>query len=370
MTDEEQPQLTEEEIEATEEQPRFTEEELVAAEEQIVEQSKRIEFYLTEYSVELLATKMRNGDFEVPAYQREFTWEPERKSRFLESLLMGLPIPFLLFWEIQETGKLEIVDGSQRLRTIEEFLFDDFALGDLEEMSLLAGFRFRDFSEARQRKIKNRSIRGIVLNEHADEEARFDLFDRINTGSKVANPSEVRRGALGGPFLNLVISLSKEPLFVELAPVPEKQVREREREELVTRFFAYGDGLEDYRDKVSPFLFAYTKKMNAYFTENPEAIEAYRKRFIDTIGFVSRNFPFGFRRTPKGKASPRARFEAIAIGSYLALQQEPSLSNQVLEVETWLNSKEFKEVIGSDGANGIGRLRSRIHFVRDRLLRN
>ena len=96
-----------------------TKEQIAAAETQIVEQSKRIEFYLTEYSVELLAAKMRSGDFEIPAYQREDTWEPTRKSRFIESLLMGLPIPFLFFWESPTTGKLEIVDGSQRLRTID-----------------------------------------------------------------------------------------------------------------------------------------------------------------------------------------------------------------------------------------------------------
>ena len=97
-------------------QPRFTQEQVAAAENQIVEQSKRIEFYLTEYSIELLAAKMHSGDFEVPAYQRAFTWENERKSRFIESVLMGLPIPFLFFWETPATGKLEIVDGSQRLR--------------------------------------------------------------------------------------------------------------------------------------------------------------------------------------------------------------------------------------------------------------
>ncbi len=91
------------------------------AEEQIVAQSKRIDFYITEYSIELLAGKMSNGDFEVPAYQREFTWESERKSRFIESILMNLPIPFLFFWENPESGKLEIVDGSQRLRTIQEY---------------------------------------------------------------------------------------------------------------------------------------------------------------------------------------------------------------------------------------------------------
>ncbi|MEG4493574.1 DUF262 domain-containing protein [Microcoleus sp. D3_18_C4] len=349
-------------------QSKFTDEEVATAEVQIFEHTKRIEFYLTEYSIELLAQKMQNGDFEIPAYQREFTWEPERKSRFIESVLMGLPIPFLFFWESPSTGKLEIVDGSQRLRTIEEFVLGDFPLGDLEELSLLTGFRFKDLPESRQRKIKNRSIRGIVLNEHADEQARFDLFDRINTGSKVANKAEVRRGALGGAFLDLVILLAKEPTFVKLAPLSDKLLLEREREELVTRFFAYGDGLEGYKDRVSAFLFTYTKKMNDRFKNNPADIESYRQRFMDMIDFVSRNFPSGFRKTLKGKATPRSRFEAIAIGSYLALQQRPEIANQSLKVEEWLNSRDFTKVTGADGANAIGRLRARIHFVRDRLL--
>ena len=177
-----------------------------------MEQSKRIEFYLTEYSVELLALKMERGDFEIPPYQREDTWEPSRKDRFIESLLMGLPIPFLFFWEIPDSGKLEIVDGSQRLRTIHQFVHDNLTIGELEELTHLQGLSFGDLPESRQRKIRNRSIRGIVLNEHADDRARFDLFERINTGSKVANKAEVRRGAIGGPFIDLVIELSTEPL--------------------------------------------------------------------------------------------------------------------------------------------------------------
>lgn len=346
----------------------FTEELIAAAEAQIVEQLRRIDFYITEYSIELLATKMHNGDFYVPAYQREFTWEEKRKSRFIESILMGLPIPFLFFWEDPKSGKLEIIDGSQRLRTIQDFILGDFALGDLDELSLMTGFRFRDLPESRQRKIKNRSIRGIILNEHTDESSRFDLFDRINTGSKNANSAEVRRGAIGGPFLDLVIALSKDDVFMRLAPVSDKQLNEREREELITRFFAYGDGLDDYHDRVSPFLFDYTKKMNTYLTQHPTEIEVYRQRFTNTMAFVDKNFKRGFRRGKTGKATPRARFEAIAIGSYLALAQQPDLANKAIEVEAWLTSTSFTEIISSDGANVIGKLRARMYFVRDHLL--
>lgn len=346
----------------------ITEEKIAAAEAQIVEQSKRIEFYLTEYSVELLASKMHSNEFVIPPYQRDDTWEPARKSRFIESLLMGLPIPFLFFWESPGTGKLEIVDGSQRLRTIDQFVLGDLRLGELDTLSELEGLQFRDLPESRQRKVKNRSIRGIVLSEHADEQARFDLFDRINTGSKIANKAEVRRGALVGPFLDLVIELSGDHGFERLAPVPEKEKKLREREELVTRFFAFSDGLEGYKDRVSPFLFAYAKGMNVRFAAHPEDVQLYRERFLNTMAFVGRVFPHGFRRAGRGIATPHARFEAIAIGSYLALQARPDLAAQQIDVSSWLNGPEFRAITGSDGANVLKKLTGRLHYVRDRLL--
>jgi len=345
-----------------------SEEHIEKAEAQIVELSKRIEFYLTEYSVELLANKMRKSEFVVPSYQREYTWEPERKSRFIESLILGLPIPFLFFWEMPD-GKLEIVDGSQRLRSIEEFIFGGLRLGELQSLTALSGFRFSDLAESRQRKINNRSVRGIVLNEHADEQARFDMFERINTGSKIANMAEVRRGALSGPFMDLVIELSTIPEFVALAPVSKKLLTEREHEELVTRFFAYSDGLEGYKDRPSAFVFNYVKEMNNKMANNPSLIDEYRKRFQETISFIERVFPYGFRKSTTGNATPRSRFEAIAVGSRLALDERPGLINQhALNVEQWLDGEDFSKITRSDGANAIARLKERTGFVKEHLL--
>ena len=292
--------------------PMTTPDQQTAAEAEIVEQSKRIEFYITEYSVELLATKMRDNDFRVPPYQREFTWEDERKSRFIESVVMGLPIPFLFFWEMGD-GHLEIVDGSQRLRTIEEFIFGDFRLGELEALAKLSGFRFTDLPESRQRKIKNRSIRGIVLNEHADEQARFDMFERINTSSKVANKAEVRRGALAGPFMSLVIELAKLTQFVTLAPVSKKLLLEREHEELVIRFFAYGDGLDGYKDRPSEFLFDYAKRMNAALAADPALADQYRQRFVDIMNFVTAADSEGRQRAKQLQGQDSKPSQLVAI---------------------------------------------------------
>ncbi|WP_051865412.1 DUF262 domain-containing protein [Streptomyces griseus] len=348
----------------------ITPDERDAAEQQIADQSKRIDFYITEYSVEILANKMKSGEYVVPDYQREFTWEPERKSKFIESLIMGLPIPFIFFWEMED-GKLEIVDGSQRLRTIEEFLHKGLRLGELDQLSNVSYFTFDDLPESRQRKIRNRSIRGIVLNEHADEAARLDMFERINTGSKNANTAEIRRGALAGPFMRLVIELASDARFARLAPMSAKRKDERGYEELVTRFFAYGDGLTGYRDRPADFIFDYVKKKNVVFSERPTLSDEYRRRFQETLDFVEQIFPYGFRKTPTGRATPRARFEAIAIGSYRAIQDKPQLRNMSrgqLNVLPWLEGEDFLDVTGSDGANARARLEGRIDFVRDRLV--
>jgi hypothetical protein len=337
------------------------------AESEIVEQSRRIDFYLTEYSVEILALKVRSGDFFVPSYQREFTWEDARKSRFIESVIMGLPIPFLFFWEAED-GRLEIVDGSQRLRTLEEFVLGDFRLGDLEALPTISGFRFTDLLESRQRKLRNRSIRGIVLNEHADEQARFDMFERINTSSKAANKAEIRRGALQGPFMDLVIEMSALPTFGRLAPMSKRQQDEREREELVARFFAFGSGLEGYRDRPSEFVFNFVKRKNAEAAADPEILDRYRRRFVRMLTFVEAAFPEGFRRSVGGKSTPRARFEAIALGSIRAMRDRPSIRHNPPDASAWALGSAFNNIAGGDGANAIRRLNGRIDFVRDRLL--
>lgn len=342
-------------------------EQLAQAESEIVDRSRRIDFYMTEYSVELLADKMHRGEFVIPAYQREFTWEPVRKSRFVESLIMGLPIPFLFFWEM-ENGKLEVVDGSQRLRTLHEYVLGDLELVQLEELPSLNGTRFVDLSSSRQRKIRNRSIRGIVLNEHADDQARFDMFERINTGSKQANTAEVRRGALRGPFQDLVVELSKLPLFAELAPVSGKSERERIPEELVTRFFAYGDGLDGYKDSPSRFIFEYTRDTNSRFEADATLAETYRSRFVQMLEFVQKAFPNGFRKPSNPNTTPRARYEAIAIGSDHALRERPEIAIDVPDTAAWLDSEDFSEITTSDAANVRSKLQRRIEYVRTALL--
>lgn len=338
------------------------------AELQLQEFSKKIDFYTAEYTIEILAKKVANKDFGVPEYQREFTWEPERKCRFIESLLMGLPIPFVFLWMNDETGQLEIVDGSQRLRTLEEYMNNRLQLEGLERLNLLNGTKFEDLTLARQRKLQNLSIRAVVLSDKTDLEARIDLFERINTGSKVANPAEVRRGALRGPFMDFIIEIAKDEQFTRLATVTSSQKATREREELALRFFAYTDGLEAYKDRVKEFLFDYAGNMNEVFTDNPALADEYRQRLASVLDFVEQSFSLGFRKSAGAKTTPRARFESIAIGVYEALKVNPSLTVTQERTNSIVTSKEFLSKVTSDGANVKSKLVGRIKVVKDALL--
>jgi hypothetical protein len=111
--------------------------------------------------------------------------------------------------------------------------------------------------------------------------------------------------------------------------------------------------------------------MNGRFDNDPTLIGKYRDRFLEMIKFVEQNCPYGFRKTKTSTTTPRVRFEALAIGAYLALQQNHKLlaKGPDVPVSDWLDSPAFSKVTTSDGANVVSKLRGRINFVRDRLLK-
>jgi len=106
--------------------------------------------------------------------------------------------------------------------------------------------RFSDFPISRQRKINNASLRMIVLSEHSDEDARFMLFERINSGSVTLQAMEKRKGSFSGPFTDFIYELSQDPQFLMLTSFTAKTIKRGEPQELILRFFAYSESLENY----------------------------------------------------------------------------------------------------------------------------
>lgn len=350
-----------------------SEEQKAQAEEAIRNASRTVRFDVTEFTVGYLVEQMRTEKYYVPDYQRNMVWNEKKQSEFIESVLVGLPIPFLFYYE-DKFGRFEIVDGSQRLRTLQRFMDNDLRLHGLELLEPLNGFRYADLTNARQEKLSNRSIRGIVLDEETDPETRTEMFRRINTGGRQANEAEIRRGSLPGPFTELVLKLSEDPRFVELTPMSSEAVQKREREELVTRFFVYRDGFgeegefKDYKDNPSKYIYAWVKNANDQTRNNPHILEKYEHLFGEMLDFVRDAFPHDFRKSESGSQIPRVRFEAIAVGSSLAMAKRPELHREVPDASNIVNSLEFQTATRSHAANVRSNLVRRIKYVRDELL--
>lgn len=323
---------------------------------------KEISYDLRDFTVEFIVKKFEKGEFFIPDYQRKYVWPDRNKNRFVESLLLGLPIPFMFVVDNPE-GLLEIVDGAQRIQSLEQFVNNDLRLAGLEKLTEVNGFTFDDLPLFQRRKFLNRSLRLIVLEESTKIEVRQELFDRVNTGSMKAKGSELRRGAFQGNFMDAVKELSELPQFVRLCPISIRGEQHRESEELLLRFFAYSDRYESFKHDVEKFL-------NDYVKDNRDGPDLPRQRveLTRTLDFVDKFFPYGFAKHKGAKSTPRVRFEAIAIGVNLALRQNSSLQVSKSLVNEWLESPEFQALTTTHASNSGPRLRGRVEFVMKKLL--
>ncbi|MBL4801878.1 MAG: DUF262 domain-containing protein [Emcibacter sp.] len=352
-----------------------------AAEKQIREYSRNVKFTVTEYSFEFIVQKLNSDRYYVPDYQRKLIWKRKPQSKFIESVLMGLPIPFVFFWQDLD-GRMEIVDGSQRLRTIRDFMADEITLQGLDVIPDANGLRYSDLTPSRQLIFAESSIRVIILDNSTDAITRTEMFTRINTGGTQANEAEVRRGSLPGPFMDLIISLADSTEFVRLTPISKSLVDHREREELVTRFFAYLENyvpsangvihdMSSYKEEPRKFYFSFVQKTNLLATSEmaqngtSTTIDDMRIEFMRMLAFVQAMSPNGFTKTRTGNQVPRVRFESIAVGSALALRADPTLLARTPDITPLLESDPFKLATKSDAANVKSKLLGRIRLVID-----
>lgn len=350
------------------------------AEEQILANLRDVRYIVREYPTEVVVQKYLKGrnvdqnEIYVPDYQRDLVWPERNQSRFIESLLIGLPVPFLFVADVSDeedperAGRLEIVDGVQRIRTLARFMTGELTLSNLERLKRLNGFTYFDLHPSRQRRFGRATLRLIELTETVTEDVRREMFDRINSGSVGLEAVEIRRGMEPGPFLELTSELAGDERLLTLAPVSEAMRKRFEYEELVTRFFAFMDRYQDYGiggKVVKDFLLTYVRETNVKLKDDPTHKAVMKSEWDAMLEFVNTYMPDGFKKTGPGRKVPRVRFEAISVGVGLALRQNPNLIPQNVN---WLDSDVFKKWTTSDASNNRSNLIGRIEFVRDSLL--
>ena len=208
-----------------------------------------------------------------PAFQRLFRWEASQKTRFIESLLLGIPIPPIFVYQ-NEDGIWELVDGLQRLSTIFELtgllkkpdgeIAELLSLEGTEFLPRLANKKWEDSGEnaigrAQQIQIKRARIRVEILKQESDPLAKYELFQRLNTGGSMLSEQEIRNCValmLNESFHDWLIQNSENEDFVNTITLAESAINRQMPVELALRFFAfrnvtYKKGLDvhEYLDK-------------------------------------------------------------------------------------------------------------------------
>ncbi|WP_285709109.1 DUF262 domain-containing protein [Erythrobacter oryzae] len=226
-------------------------------EDQQVRQFK-ITSYGADYTVDSLVKRMRGGAFKIPSFQRNFVWSQRHASRFIESLLMGLPIPSIFLYKESDTNHHLVIDGQQRLRTLQAFYDGTFGEKKFRLVGVMDpwnGKTYEDLDPSDQLKIDDSIVHAIIFRQDTPEDALdsiYYVFERINSGGIRLSPQEIRNCIAEGPFTQMVKEINLRESWRNLfGGPPNKRAKD---EELIIRFFAMLRNGADYQKPMAKFL--------------------------------------------------------------------------------------------------------------------
>lgn len=290
----------------------------------------------SDWTITALREKWEGGLLDLqPSFQREYVWQlkPELPSRLIESILLEIPIPPLYFGRLSG-GKLEVIDGQQRLTTLIEFITNKFPLQRLTRMPSLNGQKFRDLSIEYQEKIKDTPIRTVEINAGNNTDLRFEIFERLNRGSMALNEQELRNCVFRGGFNVLLAELEQDGKWrrVKGGSTPEPRFKERE---MILRFFALANRVQFYKGGLKRFLNDYMAK---HAPRDAAAIEEQARLFRQTMQNVYTVFgpnsgrlysiPSGSR---DGRWDKKFSIAALEIQASALLEQDPAKVQKVAD---------------------------------------
>ncbi len=207
-------------------------------------EKRKISTELADPEIESLHGKFKRGKLIIqPDFQRQFVWDTSKASRLIESALLGIPIP-VIYISQEPDNKEYVIDGQQRLTSFFSFIDGkfpdgtDFRLTGLKVFRELNGKKYQGFSDELQDTIRYFTIRTITFKRESDPNLKFEIFERLNTGSVSLNDQELRNCIYRGEFNKLLKELSEDPDFTFLLGLkkPDKRMKDIE---LVLRFAAF-----------------------------------------------------------------------------------------------------------------------------------
>lgn len=314
-----------------------------------------------------------------PEYQRLFRWSNEQRSRLVESILLGLPIPPIFLIE-NEDGILELIDGLQRTSSVLQFLDHtaidepELVLTGCDILERLNDETFVSLPTSDKLKIKRTPIRATIINKSGDSFVKYEMFKRLNTGGSLLSAQEIRNCSSrmvdgGEEFYEAVQEMAAFPAFSSaISRLPDSSKEQRADEELVLRYFAVTTFRDGYKGNIEEWLDTFME--GVLFGEIEFDIGSSKARFERVFSLIEQKLQsqaftrFNVQGQATGRLAP-AYFEAV-----VAVFDEASDELEVVSSEAALErlkgafaSDDFKEATGP-GANTIPKLQARIDAVK------
>jgi len=243
-----------------------------------------------------LISRYDDDELVKPELQRNYVWDKPEASRFIDSILLGLPIPSIFLAKTKEE-KLLIIDGFQRFMTVRDYVKGVFSkdnsvfkLSRTEKIhEKWRGKAFVELSEDEKRKIRNTTIHAIIfMQQHPTigDTSLFQIFERINSSGRTLLPQEIRNCIYQGPINTLLFELNENQKWRVLWGSERRDDRMRDLE-FILRFFALSDK-KIFDEQDAPSRISLKKYLNQYMesVNKQSVIDDLRSRFNNTVDVV------------------------------------------------------------------------------------
>ncbi len=302
-----------------------------------------------EYDLETLVKKIKSKVIKLnPDYQRNHRWDNETSSKLIESLILNIPIPTIyLSQDVDvddevdiDVARYSVIDGQQRLTAIYGFMTNQFSLEGLSVLEPLNESYYNDLPPFLVRRLEERTIKCLRIDSTIDSQVKYDIFERLNTGSVELAPQELRNAVYRGPFNDLIKRIAKEEYFLQLMNIDVKKAEENARvckmdpEECVLRFFAlYNNGIKIFRKSFKDFL---SEQMHTFNGFSDSDLSRMKNHFEEVMWLITRNlreYPFAkYKVNENDDLEYTSKFNS-SVYDALAIGVSNNLLNKTLKID-------------------------------------
>ncbi|MEI9863694.1 MAG: DUF262 domain-containing protein [Limisphaerales bacterium] len=270
----------------------------------LAQQVAKAVLWSTDWTVETIYRQLEKGNIELnPEFQRREAWNDKKKSLFIESLFLGLPIPQIVLAERKDKpGSYIVIDGKQRLLTIRRFCAkkddENFKPFCLEGLSIRSEFNDLSYEQIAAdpklsndvRFFENQTFRTTIIRNWPSENFLYTVFLRLNTGSVPLSPQELRQALHPGPFLTFADKFTQQSKIIPALLRKDKPDFRMRDVELFVRFFAFRFYLNKYNGNLKQFLDETCLELNTQWLKEQAQCEAAASELEHAIDLTFRVF--------------------------------------------------------------------------------